>query len=506
MASNLYSCFAKSFAQHAQQVFLEEPDGTLWTYRDVERATAGLATKLQRLGLLPGDHVLAQTDKTPHALILYLACTRAGVTYLPINTGYTDAELEYFIADARPKLAVCRPESEALFARSEGLPHAPLVRTLGPNGTGTLLAGIEDGAYAPQVMRSSDDVAAILYTSGTTGRPKGAMLTHGNLVYNAQALVEIWRFSPDDTLIHALPIFHGHGLFIAVHCALLSGARMIFLPRFEVATVVANMRRATVFMGVPTHYTRLLGYPNFNAVSTMNMRVFISGSAPLPADTSRAFEARIGQRVLERYGMTETGILTSNPYDGDRLFGSVGVPLPGVMLRVTDGKGVPALRGEPGEIEVKGRNVFMGYWRNPDKTQAEFKSDGYFSTGDIGLIDERGYLQIVGRSKDLIITGGLNVYPKEIETLLDDMEAIEESAVIGVPHPDFGEAVIAIVKSAAPSIDAEQLRSTLRHSLAGFKVPKAIIVRSDLPRNVLGKVQKHLLRAEFARLFAGGNS
>jgi malonyl-CoA/methylmalonyl-CoA synthetase len=505
MPSDLYSCFAESFARHARRIFLEEDNGTLWTYEDVERASARLAANLLRLGLEPDDRVLVQTDKSPHALILYIACVRAGVMYLPVNGGYTDAELGYFIDDAQPKLTVCRPASQAIFARYTGLSRGIRVRTLGPNGTGTLFAGIDGEAYAPQLVRDPDDVVAILYTSGTTGRAKGAMLTHGNLVSNAQALVELWRFTPDDTLIHALPIFHGHGLFIAVHCALLSGARMIFLPRFDVATMVASMPRATVFMGVPTYYTRLLAYEGFDARSAANMRLFISGSAALPADTSRAFEALIGQRVLERYGMTETGILTSNPYVGQRLFGSVGVPLPGVTLRVMNAEGAPSLRGEPGEIEVKGSNVFTGYWRNPEKTKAEFRADGYFNTGDIGLFDENGYLHIVGRSKDLIITGGLNVYPKEIETLLDDMEIIEESAVIGVPHPDFGEAVIAVVKSAASGFDTEQLRATLRRSLAGFKVPKAIIVKSDLPRNALGKVQKHLLRAEFAGFFAGNN-
>jgi malonyl-CoA/methylmalonyl-CoA synthetase len=503
MPSDLFSCFAESFSQHAQRVSLEEPDGTRWTYQDVEQRSARLASTLQRLGLEPGDHVLVQTEKSPYALILYIACVRAGVTYIPINSGYTDAELGYFIADAQPKLAVCRPESATLFARFEELQHGDRVCTLGAAGTGTLFAGVDAEAYAPPISRTADDVAIILYTSGTTGRPKGAMLTHGNLVSNGRALVELWRFSANDTLIHALPIFHGHGLFVAAHCALLSGARMIFLPRFEVASVVASMPRATVFMGVPTHYTRLLAYANFDAVSTKNMRLFISGSAALPADTARAFEVRIGQRVLERYGMTETGILTSNPYDGQRLVGSVGMPLPGVTLRVVNASGAASPPGQPGEIEVKGGNLFRGYWRNPEKTKAEFSPDGYFKTGDIGLVDENGYLHIVGRSKDLIITGGLNVYPKEIETLLDDMESIEESAVIGVPHPDFGEAVVAVVKASAPGFDAEQLRLMLRQSLAGFKVPKAIIEMPELPRNALGKVQKHLLRAEFAGLFAG---
>ncbi len=505
MPGDLYSCFAESFERHAGRVLLEEDDGTLWTYGDVERASARLAAGLRRLGLAPDDRVLAQTDKSPHALILYIACVRAGVTYLPVNSGYTDAELGYFIDDAQPKLAVCRPESQDVFARRRELNHGLHVRTLGPNGTGTLFAGIAADAHAAPIARGPDDVVAILYTSGTTGRAKGAMLTHGNLVSNAQALVELWRFSPADTLIHALPIFHGHGLFVAVHCALLSGARMIFLPRFDVATVVDCMPRATVFMGVPTHYTRLLAYDGFDARSTANMRLFISGSAALPAQTSRAFESLTGQRVLERYGMTETGILTSNPYVGRRLIGSVGAPLPGVTLRILNANGGPSMQGEPGEIEVRGSNVFVGYWRDPEKTKAEFRADGYFNTGDIGLFDEYGYLHIVGRSKDLIITGGLNVYPREIETLLDDMEVIEESAVIGVPHPDFGEAVIAVVKSAASGLDAEALRSTLRRSLAGFKVPKAIVVMPDLPRNALGKVQKHLLRAELAGLFTRNN-
>jgi malonyl-CoA/methylmalonyl-CoA synthetase len=504
MTGDLYSRFAQSFAAYAGRVFIEEEGGKLWTYRDIERETALLSAHLRSLGLDPGDRLLVQTDKSVPTLILYFACIRAGAIYLPLNSDYTEAELAYFIADAEPRLAICRPQSQALFER---LARGKLrIRTLSADGQGTLGMGtLGTGASeAPPVPRTGDDIAAILYTSGTTGKPKGAMLTHRNLIANGETLIKLWGFTPSDVLIHALPIFHVHGLFVAMHCALFSGARMIFLPRFETKAVIARLPQASVLMGVPTFYTRLLADPAFTHESTAGMRLFISGSAPLSADTFRAFETRTAMRVLERYGMTETGMLTSNPYAGERRAGSVGPPLPDVALRIAEpetGRLLP--QGEVGLVEVKGPNVFKGYWRNPEKTRAEFREDGFFVTGDMGFIDTQGYVHLVGRAKDLIITGGLNVYPAEVEAVLDDMPEIAESAVIGVPHPDFGEAVIAVVKP-APGFDKETVRAALRQQLAGFKQPKDIVVMTALPRNTMGKVQKAKLRDELAHLFAPG--
>jgi malonyl-CoA/methylmalonyl-CoA synthetase len=361
---------------------------------------------------------------------------------------------------------------------------------------------MESAANAPPpAARNADDLAAILYTSGTTGKPKGAMLSHGNLLSNGLTLIDLWRFTPADTLIHALPIYHVHGLFVAGHCTLLSGAKMIFLPRFEAKRAVALMERASVMMGVPTFYTRLLAEDSFKRQSAARMRLFIAGSAPLSPETFRAFEERTGQCVLERYGMTETGMLTSNPYEGARIAGSVGQPLPRVALRIADPEtGAPLKTGEVGGVEVKGPNIFKGYWRNPEKTAAEFRQDGAFVTGDLGFIDENGYVHLVGRAKDLIITGGLNVYPAEVEALIDAEPGVMECAVIGVPHPDFGEAVVAVIKARA-DFDTEGLRTALRQTLAGFKLPKKILTVTELPRNAMGKVQKNLLRAEYSGLF-----
>lgn len=494
MPSDLYTRFAQSFSRFADKVFIEE-EAREWTYGEIEREAGKLALLLQSLGVTPGERLLVQTEKSVQTLILYFACIRAGAIYLPLNVDYTQAELEYFIGDAEPVLAVCRPESAELFDR---IGNGTLtIRTLEQ-----LFAKLPDGQAEP-AQRLPDDVAAILYTSGTTGKPKGAMLTNANLVSNGEVLIDFWRFTPEDRLIHALPIFHVHGLFIAMHCALFSGAAMIFLPRFDAGTVIEKMADATVLMGVPTFYIRLLGDGNFTKQASVNMRLFISGSAPLSADIHRAFEERSGHRVLERYGMTETGMLTSNPYEGERRAGYVGPPLPGVELRIAEfesGKVLP--QGEVGIVEVKGPNIFKGYWRNPGKTAAEFRADGFFITGDMGFIDVDGYVQLVGREKDLIITGGLNVYPAEVEALLDDRADVAEAAVIGVPHPDFGEAVVAVVKPAGP-FDAEEVRAELRKDLAAFKVPKDIIVLDELPRNTMGKIQKKKLRETYAALFTG---
>jgi len=489
---DLYSRFARSFADHAARVLVEE-DGRQWTYAEIERACGRLAARLQTLGAAPGERVLVQTDKSVETLILYFAVIRCGAIYLPLNIDYTESEIDYFASDAAPVLAVCRAGSVELFGRVGG-------GTMRVTTLAQLFADLPDEEAAPAV-RAAGDIAAILYTSGTTGKPKGAMLTNANLASNGEMLIDFWRFTPTDRLIHALPIFHVHGLFVAVHCVLFSGASMVFLPKFESGRVIELMATSTVLMGVPTFYIRLLGDPAFTRESTANMRLFVSGSAPLSADIHRAFEERCGHRVLERYGMTETGMLTSNPYEGERRAGYVGPPLPGVALRIADfetGRQLP--QGEVGIVEVKGANVFKGYWQMPEKTANEFRPDGYFITGDMGVIDPDGYVQLVGREKDLIICGGLNVYPAEVEALLDDRADVAEAAVIGVPHPDFGEAVVAVVQAAGP-FDAEDVRKELRRDLAAFKVPKQIIVLDELPRNTMGKIQKKLLRERFAGLF-----
>lgn len=476
-----------------------EAGGRAITYAEMDAHAARLAGAVVRTGVRPGDRVLVQIDKSPAAVALYLACLRIGAIYLPLNTDYTEAELAYFLGDAEPALAVCRPSSEGQFKRLIS-DTSTVLRTLDAEG-GTLAQDI--GEPAPAVPRTPDDTVVILYTSGTTGRPKGAMLSQHNLVANARMLVEHWRFTADDTLLHAVPLFHAHGLFVATHCSLLSGAKIILLPRFDADVVVANFPRASVFMGVPTHYTRLLSHPGFTREATAKMRLFLSGSAPLTEETFRAFETRIGKRILERYGMTETVMLTSNPYDGERLAGSVGRPLPGVSLRAVGREtGAEVAQGEVGSIEVKSESVFSGYWRNPAKTTEAFTADGFFRTGDMGYIDPKGNVHLVGRGGDLIISGGLNVYPKEIEAALDQISGITESAVIGVPHPDFGEAVVAVVTTASGArVDGEAVRAALRPVLAGFKIPKRVEVVDELPRNTIGKVQKTVLRARYAGLF-----
>ena len=489
---SLYARFAQSFARYAQSVLVES-EGRSWTYAQIEREAARLGAQLAALGVAPGERVLVQTDKNVETLILYIAVIRIGAIYLPLNVDYTETELAYFTKDARPALCICREESTAQFERIGG---GAKVRTL------TQLWDHLGEATAPVAARSSDDIAAILYTSGTTGKPKGAMLTNANLRSNAEMLVDYWRFEEADRLIHALPIFHVHGLFVAVHCVLFSGASMIFLPSFDADAVVDLMPTSSVLMGVPTFYIRLLRTDRLTRDAAANMRLFISGSAPLSADLHRAFEARSGHRVLERYGMTETGMLCSNPYDGERRAGFVGPPLPAVELRIADAEtGAALAQGEVGIVEVRGANVFAGYWQMPERTASEFREDGFFITGDMGFIDADGYVQLVGREKDLIITGGLNVYPAEVEALLDDRTDVAEAAVIGVPHPDFGEAVVAVVQ-ATSDLDVEAVRTDLRRDLAAFKVPKQIIAIDELPRNAMGKIQKKLLRERYAKLFA----
>jgi malonyl-CoA/methylmalonyl-CoA synthetase len=455
-------------------VFIDVPDGQTVTYGDADRESARLAGALGQLGVRPGDRVAVQVEKSPAMILLYLACVRAGAVLLPMNPAYTDDEVAYLVDDAEPTVVVQEPERA------------------GPSGL-TSLALAELAAAQPpsydDVARGPDDLAAILYTSGTTGKPKGAMLTQRNLASNAAALHAVWGFGPDDVLLHALPIFHTHGLFVATNCVLANGTGMVFLPRFDTTAVIEHLRRCTVFMGVPTFYTRLLADPSFDAGCCRSIRVFISGSAPLLASTHAEFRARTGHAILERYGMTETSMITSNPLDGERRAGTVGFALPGVDVRVDGDGGI-------GGIEVRGPNVFAGYWRRPELTASEFTDDGFFCTGDVGALDADGYLSIVGRSKDLIISGGLNVYPKEVEEVLDDLPGVVESAVVGLPDPDFGEAVVAVViAEPGAALDGEALRDEVRRRLAAFKVPKRVVVAEALPRNAMGKVEKAKLRA-----------
>ena len=483
---------------------IEQLDGTRITYADLIARAGQMANVLVSRGVKTGDRVAAQTEKSVSALVLYLATVRAGAVYLPLNTAYTLNELEYFITDAEPSLVVCDP------AKAEGIGKIAAkvgarVETLGPDGKGSLTEAADKASSDfTTVPRSNDDLAAILYTSGTTGRSKGAMLSHDNLASNSLSLVGYWRFSKDDVLIHALPIYHTHGLFVASNVTLFARAAMIFLPKFDPDLILKLMARATVMMGVPTFYTRLLQNPGLSKQSTKHMRLFVSGSAPLLADTHREWFARTGHAVLERYGMTETNMNTSNPYDGDRVPGAVGFPLPGVSVRVTDPETAKELkRDEIGMIEVKGPNVFKGYWRMPEKTRSEFRDDGFFITGDLGKIDDKGYVHIVGRGKDLVISGGFNVYPKEIESEIDAMPGVIESAVIGVPHADFGEGVTAVLvcTKGAPVTEASVLKG-LEGRLAKFKMPKRVFVVEELPRNAMGKVQKNILRDTYSKIYS----
>ena len=466
MSENLYALLASRFpADRAKPCFIL-PDGREISYGALETGVARLAGHLVAKGVEPGDRVAAQTEKSPEAVILYLAVLMAGAIFVPLNTAYTAAEIGYFLEDAEPRLFV--QDAAALVAKAASA--EPL---------------------ATPVARTGADLASIIYTSGTTGRSKGAMLSHAALADNALALHRIWGFTAQDVLLHALPIFHVHGLFVAMHCAFLSGAPMIWLSRFNEAEVLASLARATVMMGVPTFYVRLLANPDFTRARTAHMRLFISGSAPLLPTTFAEFEDRTGQRILERYGMSEAVIITSNPLEGERIAGSVGYPLPGVDLRIAG--------GETGVIQIQGPSVFSGYWRNPDKTREEFTADGYFITGDVGRQDADGRVWISGRAKDLIISGGYNVYPKEIELVLDALEGVVESAVIGAPHPDFGEAVVAVVMGQG---DEAALIAAARQHLAGFKVPKRVVFVAELPRNAMGKVRKNLLRDQFKDSFA----
>jgi malonyl-CoA/methylmalonyl-CoA synthetase len=487
-----------------EDAVLLRADGSEVSGEDLFKASSRMANVLSQMGVVPGDRVAVQTEKSVEALALYLACIRAGALFLPLNTAYTATEVEYFLGDAEPRVTLCDPKAEAALAPIAEARSSKLL-TLGAANDGSLAehAATAEEAFET-VARDPDDLAAMLYTSGTTGRSKGAMLSHDNLLSNTKTLADAWRFTADDTLLHVLPIFHTHGLFVAANLLLAVGGRMIFLPKFDLETVLAQLPAATSMMGVPTFYTRLLSDPRFDKDLTRHMRLFTSGSAPLLAETHRAFEDRTGHRILERYGMTETNMNTSNPYDGERRAGSVGFSLPGIEARITDSEtGAPLPQGDIGVLEVRGPNVFKGYWRMPEKTAEEFRDDGFFITGDLARMEDDGYISIVGREKDLVISGGYNIYPKEVETEIDALDGVSESAVIGVPHPDFGEGLIAVVvRASGPGIEADTIKAALAGKLAKFKQPKEIRFVDALPRNTMGKVQKNILRAELKSTFS----
>ena len=504
--ANLYALLEAHFPANRSAACLETPDGAVWSYADVEAESARYANLMAARGVAPGDRVAVQVEKSPHALILYLACLRAGAVYLPLNPAYPERELDYFLGDAEPRMAVARPESLTALATLCERHGAGEPLTLGTHDDGTLVAAsCEMSDRFDTVERGPDDLAALLYTSGTTGQPKGAMLTHANLFSNAQVLHAAWGFREGDVLLHMLPIFHTHGLFVACHTSLLNGSPMIFCPRFDAAEACRLLSRATVFMGVPTFYVRLLREAGIGKKQCANVRLFVSGSAPLLEQTFEEFRERTGHIILERYGMTECGMSTSNPLDGERRAGTVGVPLPGVDLRIAGEDGALASPGEVGEIEFKGPNVFSGYWRMPEKTAEEFTADGYFRSGDLGRIGEDGYIAIVGRGKDLVISGGFNVYPTEVELLIDKLDGVMESAVVGLPHPDFGEQVTAVVVREPGTTEPGQqsVIDVLKTDLAGYKVPKQVFFVSELPRNSMGKVQKSILREQLAQRRTG---
>ncbi len=498
MTTSLIAAILDIAAPLGRKPFLIEGEASVLAYGDIERETGRLAARLAALGAAPGDRIAVQVDKSPSAVLLYLGALRAGLVFVPLNTAYTAAELGYFIGDAGPALVVCRPgDAEVVQAEATraGAGGAKVV-TLDANGGGSLLADLPEEP-APLVARGADDLAAILYTSGTTGRSKGAMLSNGNLLSNALALKDLWRWRAEDVLIHILPIYHVHGLFVALHGALLAGASVRFYRGFEAPAVIADFARSSVLMGVPTHYARLLREEGLTPGACAGMRLFVSGSAPLLAEAHRDFAARSGHMILERYGMTETGMITSNPYDGARIAGTVGYALPGVVVRID------AAEGEPGVLGVRGPNVFKGYWRNPEKTAQEFRGH-WFITGDIATQADDGRITLVGRAKDLIIAGGLNIYPKEIEEAVDALPGVVESAVFGVPHADLGEGVVAVVVALpGAGLTEAAVLAGLAGGLARFKLPRRVIVVEALPRNAMGKVQKAALRAEYAAVFAG---
>nr|WP_315237490.1 malonyl-CoA synthase [uncultured Limnohabitans sp.] len=515
---NLFSALRAAFPTDLTAVAVETDEGLSYSWQDLDRATAMMANLLQSLNLPEGSRVAVQVEKSVEAMILYLATLRAGYVFLPLNTAYQSAEIEYFIGNAEPAVVVCSGAHFGWVSKIAFKAGTQHVFTLNEDRTGSLLdrAARHSDQHKP-VVRQADDLAAILYTSGTTGRSKGAMLTHGNMLSNALTLKDYWGWTktggPEgrgDVLIHALPIFHVHGLFVAIHGALINGSKMIWMAKFDPQRAIANMAKATVFMGVPTLYVRMLAEVSLNKAAVKNMRLFVAGSAPLLIETFTEWQTRTGHTILERYGMSETVMLTSNPYAADdryakqseRRGGTVGFPLPDVSLRVRGENEQNMPVGEIGDIQVKGPNVFKGYWRMPEKTAEEFTGDGYFKTGDVGKVDERGYVTIVGRSKDLIISGGYNVYPAEIEGYINEMPGVTESAVVGVPHPDFGEVGVAVlIAKSGADLQPDAIVAELKAKLANFKIPKRCFVVAELPRNTMGKVQKNLLREQYKTLF-----
>ena len=510
-SQNLFSALRAAFPSDLNAVAVETDEGLRYSWRDLDRATAMMANLLASLDLPQGSRIAVQVEKSVEAMMLYLATLRAGYVFLPLNTAYQSAEIEYFIGNAEPAVVVCSPANFGWVSKIAFKAGTQHVFTLGDDRTGSLLErAAHHSDQHKTASKKADDLAAILYTSGTTGRSKGAMLTHGNMLSNAVMLKDYWGWKRGDVLIHALPIFHVHGLFVAIHGALINGSKMIWMAKFDSKRVIARMPEATVFMGVPTLYVRLLAEPGLTREAVRNMRLFIAGSAPLLLETFNEWQQRTGQTILERYGMSETVMLTSNPYSADKRYGkqterrggTVGFPLPGVSLRVRgdDGQNLPV--GEIGAIQVKGPNVFQAYWRMPEKTAEEFTTDGFFKTGDVGKIDERGYVTIVGRSKDLIISGGYNVYPAEIEGYINEMAGVAESALVGVPHPDFGEVGVAVViAKPGAGLKPNAIVADLKSKLANFKIPKRCFVVPELPRNTMGKVQKNLLRDQYKGLF-----
>ena len=502
MNANLFALFRSRFPQDLDDCWLETEDARYYSWRDLERGTAKIANLFASLQLPPGSRIAAQVEKSPEALMLYLATVRAGFVYLPLNTAYRTAEMDYFIGNATPAVVVCSPNNFGWITQIAFRAGTRHVFTLDEphqgRNSGTLLSrAVHHSDEFDTVHREPDDLAAILYTSGTTGRSKGAMLSHGNLASNIRVLHEAWHWQTGDVLLHALPLFHIHGLFVAAHGALMNGSKMIFLSKFDVRKVIQQLPRATVFMGVPTYYVRLLSDPSLDDQTCKNIRLFVSGSAPLLTETFETFTKKTGHTILERYGMSETAMLTSNPYSGSRKAGTVGPALPGVSVRVVNQEGKLCATGEIGDIQVSGPNIFKGYWQMPEKTAEEFTEDDFFKTGDVGRYDAEGYLSIVGRSKDLIISGGYNVFPKEIESVIDEIPGVLESAVIGVPHPDFGEAVVAVVVMRDGAALAEgAMIDSLKTRIANFKVPKRVHFVAELPRNTMGKVQKNILREQ----------
>ncbi|QTN30499.1 malonyl-CoA synthase [Rhodoferax sp. AJA081-3] len=505
---NLFAALRAAFPADLDAVAVETDNGLNYSWRDLDRSTAMLANLLQSLKLPAGSRIAVQVEKSVEALALYLATLRAGYVFLPLNTAYQSGEIEYFISNAAPAVVVCSPKNFGWVSKIAFKAGTQNVFTLGDDRTGSLLERAAHCSDQHTVAQcAADDLAAILYTSGTTGRSKGAMLTHGNLLSNAQVLKDYWGWQAGDVLMHVLPIFHVHGLFVAVHGALLNGSKMLWMAKFEPKRVLQKLPEATVFMGVPTLYVRLLAEPGLDKQVVRNMRLFIAGSAPLLIETFTEWQARTGHTILERYGMSETAMLTSNPYAADARYGgqsqrrggTVGFPLPGVQLRVQDDDGKDLPVGEIGGIQVKGPNVFAGYWQMPEKTKEEFTPDGFFKTGDVGKVDADGYVTIVGRSKDLIISGGYNVYPAEIEGYINSLDGVAESAVVGVPDADFGEVGVAvIVCKPGVKLEPQNIVAALKTMLANFKIPKRCYVVAELPRNTMGKVQKNLLRAEYA--------